>query len=66
MTEYRFLTGPDDAGFCKRVTEHLNDGWELYGSPALTVKDGVVIAGQAIIRTKTQKQGFTPLSDDKY
>lgn len=65
MTEYRFLTGPDDSSFCKRVTEHLNDGWELYGSPCLTVKDGTVIAGQAVTKTHREKQGFQP-SDERY
>lgn len=59
MIEYKFLTGPDDASFCKRVTDFLNDGWELYGSPCLTVKDGVVVAGQAVTRKSKKKQGFS-------
>ncbi len=58
MMEYRFLTGPDDASFCRRVTEHLNDGWTLYGGPALTVNEGIVIAGQAVTREKKDAQGF--------
>ena len=33
---YRFITGPDDASFCHRVTAALNKGWEIYGSPSLT------------------------------
>jgi hypothetical protein len=36
MTAYRFLTGPDDAAFCHRVTEALSLGWRLHGSPSLT------------------------------
>jgi len=32
---YRLLTGPDDASFCHKVTEALNKGWSLYGSPSL-------------------------------
>ena len=24
---YRFLTGPDDAAFCQRVSDALRDGW---------------------------------------
>ncbi len=36
MNLYRLLTGPDDATFCHRVSEALNNGWSLYGSPALT------------------------------
>ncbi|MBU0681238.1 MAG: DUF1737 domain-containing protein [Proteobacteria bacterium] len=50
MKLYSFLTGPDDAAFCKRVAERLNDGWELYGSPCLTFDGKSVIAGQAVIK----------------
>ena len=35
MKLYRYLTGPDDASFCRRVTEALQNGWELYGNPTL-------------------------------
>ena len=31
---YRLLTGKDDDAFCKRVSEALIDGYQLYGSPA--------------------------------
>ena len=31
MKVYRYLTGPDDASFCHRVTAELNKGWQLYG-----------------------------------
>lgn len=52
ITVYRFLTGPDDAAFCHRVTEALSRGWSLYGSPALTFDSvkGRVICGQAITK----------------
>jgi len=33
---YRLLTGRDDHGFCERVSEALAQGWQLYGSPAIT------------------------------
>ncbi|HEY1244739.1 MAG TPA: DUF1737 domain-containing protein, partial [Hyphomicrobiaceae bacterium] len=36
MKLYRYLTGPDDAAFCHRVTAELNKGWQLYGQPTLT------------------------------
>jgi hypothetical protein len=36
VTLYRLLTGPDDASFCHRVTEALNKGWSLYGSPSIS------------------------------
>jgi hypothetical protein len=52
MKLYSYLTGPDDASFCHRVTEHLNRGWELYGSPTLThdPQTGRVICGQAVVK----------------
>ncbi len=52
MLVYRFLTGPDDAAFCHRVTEALNNGWFLFGPPTLTFDANVgrVICGQAITK----------------
>ena len=51
-TVYRYLTGPDDAAFCHRVTEALSLGWSLYGFPTLTFDSvkGRVICGQAITK----------------
>lgn len=51
-TLYRYLTGPDDASFCHRVSEALSKGWVLYGHPTLTYdeKSGRVVCGQAIIK----------------
>ena len=52
MKLYRFLTGPDDAAFCHRVTDALNKGWQLAGSPALTFDalHGRVICGQPVVK----------------
>jgi hypothetical protein len=52
MNLYRILTGPDDAALCHRITEALNRGWQLYGSPTLTYdpEKQRVICGQAIIK----------------
>ena len=50
MKLYRLLTGPDDDMFCMRVSEALNQGWELYGSPSLTFNGQETIAGQAIVK----------------
>ena len=50
MKLYSFLTGPDDEAFCKRVSEKLNNGWQLYGSPSLTFNGKTVIAGQAVVK----------------
>jgi hypothetical protein len=33
---YRLLTGKDDASFCRRVSEAIELGYVLYGSPSLT------------------------------
>ncbi|HEY0291281.1 MAG TPA: DUF1737 domain-containing protein [Hansschlegelia sp.] len=52
MKLYRFLTGPDDAAFCKRVSAALNAGWALHGQPSLTFDSakGTVICGQAVVK----------------
>ncbi|MEM9999770.1 MAG: DUF1737 domain-containing protein [Pseudomonadota bacterium] len=34
MIAYRLLTGPDDSGFCHKVTDALAKGWTLHGAPA--------------------------------
>lgn len=55
MNLYRLLTAPDIGdGFCRKVTRALNDGWELYGSPAMSTdpKTGEVICAQAVIKTQ--------------
>ncbi len=52
MKLYRYLTGPDDAAFCERVTEALNKGWSLYGDPTLAFDSERkrLICGQAIVK----------------
>jgi len=50
MKLYKLLTGPDDETFCKRVSEALNRGWELHGSPTLTHDGTTPIAGQALVK----------------
>jgi hypothetical protein len=52
MKLYRFLTGPDDASFCKRVSAALNKGWQLHGDPSLTydAEQRRVICGQAVVK----------------
>jgi hypothetical protein len=52
MNVYRLLTGPDDASFCHRVTDALNKGWSLYGSPSLSFdpEKQRVICAQAIVK----------------
>jgi hypothetical protein len=64
MMAYRYLTGKDDAGFCHRVTQALNNGWQLYGQPTLTFdhRRGEVICGQAITK-EIEGKGYTPELD---
>lgn len=49
LPRYRLLTGPDDEAFCRRVSEALDLGYRLYGSPALTFNGERVIAAQALL-----------------
>ena len=53
---YRFLSGPDDAEFCQRVSEALSQGYKLYGNPVLVIEEGQRIVGQAVIWTNTEKE----------
>jgi hypothetical protein len=46
---YRLLTGPDDAAFCRRVSEALALGYVLHGSPAVTFDGERVIVAQAVV-----------------
>ncbi|MBB5480986.1 DUF1737 domain-containing protein [Micromonospora parathelypteridis] len=46
---YRLITGPDDADFCARISGLLDQGYRLYGSPALTFNGERVIAAQAVV-----------------
>ena len=46
---YRLLTGTDDRAFCERVSQALNDGYELYGSPSISRENGHTVVAQAVI-----------------
>jgi len=48
---YRLITGKDDASFCRRISEQLALGYQLYGSPSVTFDAalGHVIAAQALL-----------------
>ncbi|KDN18491.1 DUF1737 domain-containing protein [Amycolatopsis rifamycinica] len=49
LPRYRLLTGPDDAKFCHRVSEALELGYRLHGSPAATYDGEQVIVAQAML-----------------
>ncbi len=47
---YRLLTGADDRAFCERVSQALDEGYTLYGSPAVTAAGDRVVCAQAVVR----------------
>lgn len=52
MKLYRYITGPDDSSFCKRVSKALSGGWDLHGSPTLThnPQTNNMMCGQAVTK----------------
>ena len=50
---YRFFTGPDDASFCQRVSDALEDGYVLFGNPVMVMTDEGVLCGQAVVLPDT-------------
>jgi hypothetical protein len=46
--KYRLITGPDDRSFCERISKALEEGYELYGSPAITYNGNTCIVAQAV------------------
>ncbi|MFW2588931.1 DUF1737 domain-containing protein [Sagittula sp. SSi028] len=60
MKLYRFLSADDTSEFCHKVTDALNKGWELHGSPtyAFDAANGVMRCGQAV--TKEAEGTYTP------
>jgi hypothetical protein len=53
---YRLLTGIDDSAFCQKVSDALDAGYQLYGSPSVTFNGKNVIAAQAVILKKLPKK----------
>ena len=60
MQLYRLLTGPDESAFCHKVTEALNKGWALHGSPVITFdpESRTIHCAQAV--TKEAPGDYTP------
>lgn len=61
MKLYRFLTGPDNASFCHRITDALNKGWELHGAPQYSYDQNkqAMLCGQAVTKAVEGKE-YTP------
>ena len=53
---YKMLTGIDDGEFCSKVSRHLQNGYELHGSPTMTFNGKNVIVGQAVVLKKAAKK----------
>ncbi|MFG3708495.1 DUF1737 domain-containing protein [Micromonospora sp. NPDC047670] len=58
---YRLLTGPDDADFCRRVSQALADGYRLHGSPAMTFDGQRVVVAQAVVLADGWPADVTPV-----
>lgn len=46
---YRLLTGPDDRAFCERVSQMLDEGYILFGSPSITHDGERAVVAQAVV-----------------
>ena len=46
---YRLLTGRDDRAFCERVSAALDEGYTLYGSPAISHGPEGPVVAQAVV-----------------
>jgi hypothetical protein len=57
---YRVLTGPDDDGFCYRVSEALELGYELHGGPAITMKGDTAYVAQALVWSRNEPTPVRP------
>lgn len=61
MRLYRFLTGVDDSAFCHKVTNALNKGWLLHGSPSYAYNSETkqMQCGQAVYK-EVEGVDYTP------
>jgi len=46
---YLLISGPDDGDFSSKVSAAIDEGYELYGSPALTYDGERAIIAQALV-----------------
>ncbi len=59
LPRYRVLTGPDDEEFCRRVSEALDEGYVLHGSPSLAFDGERAIVAQAVVWPEPATVGRT-------
>jgi len=60
MQLYRLLTEEDTSAFCHKVTDALNKGWVLYGSPQYTFDPATNRMRCAQAVTKDAPGTYTP------
>ena len=56
---YVLLTGRDDSAFCQRVSDRIDEGYELYGSPSIAFnifKGHPVVAQALVLKKKAAKK----------
>jgi hypothetical protein len=56
---YVLLTGRDDAEFCQRVSDRMDAGYELYGSPSITFnifKRHPIVAQALVLKKKPARK----------
>ena len=56
---YVLLTGREDAAFCQRVSDRMDEGYELYGSPSITFnvcKSHPIVAQALVLKKKSKKK----------
>lgn len=51
---YKIVRGTESEVFGELVTEHLKQGYELHGSPALTFDGKDMVFAQAVVKTVKQ------------
>ena len=59
--KYVLLTGKDDAAFCQRVSDRMEDGYELYGSPSITFnifKRYPIVAQALVLKQKPARKSL--------
>lgn len=59
--KYILLTGRDDAAFCQRVSDRMEDGYELYGSPSITFnifKRHPIVAQALVLKQKPARKSL--------
>ena len=48
IPRYRVVTGKDDASFWERVSDAIDSGYILHGSPAITISGDHLVLAQAM------------------